>query len=148
MAVEMDSGDVVRLIVQFLAENGLAESAATLQRESGVGLTGVESVPELVAAIKCAAALLRNGSAADWVWWGAQRRSVGRRPPLDLVALALARGVLRRVRGGTCGARVSVSVCACVCVCVCVCVRLCVRVCVCATHVTAAACGMSCLKLN
>ena len=32
MAVEMDSGDVVRLIVQFLAENGLAESAATLQR--------------------------------------------------------------------------------------------------------------------
>ena len=45
--VEVDAADVVRLMLQFLQEQGLERSAALLREESGVAVTGVEDVRRL-----------------------------------------------------------------------------------------------------
>ncbi len=42
--VEIESVDVVRLVLQFLRENGLAASFETLAAESGVALNTVDSL--------------------------------------------------------------------------------------------------------
>ncbi len=43
-ALDIDSNDVVRLILQFLKENNLQSSMQLLQRESGVTLNTVDNV--------------------------------------------------------------------------------------------------------
>ncbi|CDJ38733.1 WD-40 repeat protein, putative [Eimeria tenella] len=46
--VEIESADVIRLILQFLAESNLPRSVQMLQEESGVALNAVESVDKFV----------------------------------------------------------------------------------------------------
>jgi WD40 repeat-containing protein SMU1 len=43
-SVEVDSQDVIRLVLQFLQESNLTRSMHTLQHETGVSLNSVESV--------------------------------------------------------------------------------------------------------
>ena len=40
---EVDGGDVIKLLLQFLHEQGLSRSARELQKESGVALNTVDS---------------------------------------------------------------------------------------------------------
>lgn len=42
--MEIDSKDVIRLMLQFMQENNLSESMKALQTETGVALNTVESV--------------------------------------------------------------------------------------------------------
>jgi hypothetical protein len=44
MSLEIESNDVVRLMLQFLKEHNLTESMKTLQKESGVTLNTVDNV--------------------------------------------------------------------------------------------------------
>ena len=47
-SVEIDSADVVRLVLQFLREQGLARSAAELELESGVRVNALTNRDALV----------------------------------------------------------------------------------------------------
>jgi len=47
-ALEVEASDVVRVVLQFLKENGLAGSLAALQDESGVSLNATDNVEALV----------------------------------------------------------------------------------------------------
>lgn len=51
-SAEVAADDMVRVVLQFLREQGLTTSARALQRESGVGLTGVESPGDLGAWVR------------------------------------------------------------------------------------------------
>jgi WD40 repeat-containing protein SMU1 len=42
--VDIDSNDIIRLVLQFLKENNLTSSMQQLQRESGVTLNTVDNV--------------------------------------------------------------------------------------------------------
>ena len=42
MSVSVEAADVVKLMLQFMKENGLTESARALQEETGVTLNTVE----------------------------------------------------------------------------------------------------------
>ncbi len=42
--LDVDSGDVIRLVLQFLKENGLLSSMQQLQKESGITLNTVDNV--------------------------------------------------------------------------------------------------------
>ena len=52
LRVEVEAGDVIRLMLQFLEDRGLEESAAALRSESGVGRTAVEDVGGLAKAVE------------------------------------------------------------------------------------------------
>ena len=45
----MESADVVRVVLQFLQENGLSSSVAALQEESGVSLNATHDIDGLIA---------------------------------------------------------------------------------------------------
>jgi WD40 repeat-containing protein SMU1 len=47
-ALEVEASDVVRVVLQFLKENGLSGSMAALQEESGVSLNATDNVDALV----------------------------------------------------------------------------------------------------
>eukprot|EP01104_Vermistella_antarctica_P009849 TRINITY_DN257_c1_g2_i1.p1 TRINITY_DN257_c1_g2~~TRINITY_DN257_c1_g2_i1.p1 ORF type:complete len:553 (+),score=158.85 TRINITY_DN257_c1_g2_i1:82-1740(+) len=49
--IEVESGDLVRLVLQFLKENNLTRSMETLQKESEISLNTVESVDTFVSDI-------------------------------------------------------------------------------------------------
>lgn len=49
--MEFDSGDVIRLILQFLQEQGLSESAKKLQEESKISLNTVENLDGFISDI-------------------------------------------------------------------------------------------------
>lgn len=49
--MEIDSKDVVRLMIQFMKENGLVESMKVLQTEAGVSLNTVDNVESFAADI-------------------------------------------------------------------------------------------------
>lgn len=48
-ALEVESADVVRVVLQFLQENGLSSSVAALQEESGVSLNATHDIDGLIA---------------------------------------------------------------------------------------------------
>ena len=50
--VEIDEADVVRVVLQYLAESGLATSAATLEDEAGVRVNAVSDRASLVEDVK------------------------------------------------------------------------------------------------
>jgi WD40 repeat-containing protein SMU1 len=50
--MEIESQDVIRLILQFLKESNLSESMKTLQKESGVVLNTVDNVDKFVGDIR------------------------------------------------------------------------------------------------
>lgn len=52
MTTEIDSQDVIRLILQFLKENNLTDSMKLLQNESGVTLNTVDSVDNFTSDIR------------------------------------------------------------------------------------------------
>ena len=51
LALELDSADVIRVVLQFLREQGLSESLASLQKETGIPLNAVDSVDSFVSNI-------------------------------------------------------------------------------------------------
>ncbi|KAJ8606926.1 hypothetical protein CTAYLR_008619 [Chrysophaeum taylorii] len=48
----VDGTDVIRMMVQFLREQGLARSAEALREESGVGMNAVENLPQFLEEVK------------------------------------------------------------------------------------------------
>lgn len=51
MNLEIDSKDVIRLMLQFMKENNLIESAKILQKESGVALNSVDNIDNFISDI-------------------------------------------------------------------------------------------------
>lgn len=46
MSLEIESQDVLRIVLQFLKENNLNESMKSLQRETGVTLNTVDNIDQ------------------------------------------------------------------------------------------------------
>ena len=50
--LEIESTDVIRIVLQFLKENNLIDSLKSLQKESGIALNTVDSVESFASDIK------------------------------------------------------------------------------------------------
>lgn len=46
MSLEIESQDVLRVVLQFLKENNLHDSMKTLQRETGITLNSVDNIDQ------------------------------------------------------------------------------------------------------
>lgn len=52
MSLEIESQDVIRIVLQFLKEHNLDDSMKSLQRESGVTLNTVDNIEHFAADIR------------------------------------------------------------------------------------------------
>ena len=52
MSLEIESGDVIKVMLQYLKEHNLMDSMQTLQRESGVTLNTVDNVDSFTSDIR------------------------------------------------------------------------------------------------
>lgn len=52
MSLEIESQDIIRVVLQFLKEQNLVDSMKALQRESGVTLNTVDNVESFAADIR------------------------------------------------------------------------------------------------
>ena len=51
-SVQVEASDIIRLVAQFLKEQGLSHSLEVLQSESGVGLNTVDAIEPFAAAVR------------------------------------------------------------------------------------------------
>lgn len=52
MSLEIESQDVIRVVLQFLKEHNLSDSMKTLQRESGITLNTVDNIESFAGDIR------------------------------------------------------------------------------------------------